>query len=211
LAGAKVFVVPNVNQVRADVLPAGGREGVLFVGGFEHLPNIDGARALVGDVMPLVWRDLPDVPVKIVGPDPPESVSALASSRVDVAGWVPDLDPLLDSARVLVAPLTYGAGLKGKVTQALAHGLPVVTTSVGAEGLDAVDGEHMLIAEAPADLAARVLRVLLDDGLWDRLSRSGQVLIADSCSPEVVRERLRAVLEELRCAQPVTEAALSPR
>jgi GT2 family glycosyltransferase/glycosyltransferase involved in cell wall biosynthesis len=209
--GAKVFVVPNVNQVRADVLPAGGREGVLFVGGFEHLPNIDGARALVGDVMPLVWRDLPDVPVKIVGPDPPESVSALASSRVDVAGWVPDLDPLLDSARVLVAPLTYGAGLKGKVTQALAHGLPVVTTSVGAEGLDAVDGEHMLIAEAPADLAARVLRVLLDDGLWDRLSRSGQVLIADSCSPEVVRERLRAVLEELRCAQPVTEAALSPR
>jgi len=194
---AAVHVVPTINQVRDAVPPLERRTGVLFVGGFEHAPNVDAALMLVREVMPLVWRELGHVPVVIVGADAPPEVQALASELVDVRGWVPDLDPVLDSARVLLAPLTYGAGLKGKVTQALAFGLPVVTTPVGAEGLDAVDGEHMLIGESADALADRVLGVLRDDELWHRLSRSGQKLAADRCSPELVENRLRTLLEEL--------------
>ena len=123
--------------------------GVVFVGGFEHPPNLDAAVMLVRDVMPLVWRELDDVRGHDRRLGPAARGGRAASPRVRVAGWVPDLDPLLDRARAMVAPLTYGAGLKGKVTQALAAGLPVVTTPVGAEGLDAVDGEQMLIADQP--------------------------------------------------------------
>jgi GT2 family glycosyltransferase/SAM-dependent methyltransferase len=195
---AVFHIVPTVNAIRARVPGAGGRAGVLFVGGFEHPPNVDAALALVNDVMPLVWRDLADVGVTIVGTDPPPEVSALAGPRVWIAGWVPDLDPLLDSSRALVAPLTFGAGLKGKITQALSVGLPVVTTSIGAEGLDADDGEQLLIAEDPEQLAARVIAVLTDDELWAKLSSAGQELATDQCSPAIMNERMAELLERTR-------------
>jgi hypothetical protein len=194
---ARVHVVPTINHVRDAVPPPESRTGVLFVGGFEHAPNVEAVVMLVREVMPLVWRELGRVPVAIVGSDAPPEVQALASELVDVRGWVPDLDPVLDRARLLLAPLTYGAGLKGKVTQALAFGLPVVTTPIGAEGLDAVDGEHMLIGESADALAERTLRVLRDDELWHRLSCSGQKLAADRCSSQLVEDRLRTLLDEL--------------
>jgi glycosyltransferase involved in cell wall biosynthesis len=103
--------------------------------------------SLVNEVMPRVWRELGDVSVTIIGRSAPEEIRALASRQVQIAGWVHEIEPLLDGARAMMAPLTYGAGLKGKVTQALAGGLPVVTTPVGAEGLDAQDGEQMLIGK----------------------------------------------------------------
>jgi GT2 family glycosyltransferase/glycosyltransferase involved in cell wall biosynthesis len=195
---AVVQVLPNVNVVREGVPPAPGRAGMLFVGGFEHPPNVDAALALVHEVMPLVWARNDDVSVTIVGSDPPPEVAALASPRVRVAGWVADLEPLMDHARALLAPLTYGAGLKGKVTQALAAGLPVVTTPVGAEGLDATDGIQMLIGRNPAELADRVERVVRDDALWHSLSRAGQQLAAETCSPAVMEQRLSELLERTR-------------
>ena len=207
--GARVRVVPNVHLLREPVAPPGPRRGVLFVGGFEHPPNVDGALTLVHDVMPLVWRARDDVSVKVVGADAPDSVQALASGRVELVGWVHDLDPVLDASRVLVAPLTYGAGMKGKVTQALASGLPVVTTPIGAEGLGAVDGEHMLIGETPEELAERVLRVLADDELWRRLSVAGQRLVAGRCSPEVTSRRLAELMEELSADRPPAQPAVA--
>jgi GT2 family glycosyltransferase/glycosyltransferase involved in cell wall biosynthesis/SAM-dependent methyltransferase len=197
---AVVHVLPNVNQGRAYVPPPTGRQGLLFVGGFEHPPNVDGARALVQDVMPLVWAELGEVHVTIVGSDPPPEIEALASPLVAVSGWVPDLDPLIDSSLALAAPLSYGAGLKGKVTQAMAAGLPVVTTPVGAEGLDAIDGEHLLIGETPEELAERIVRVALDAQLWMRLSHNGQQRAAERCSPEVFTERLEQLLRDTRRA-----------
>jgi GT2 family glycosyltransferase len=212
---AIVRVVPNVHEARDTIPPLAGRYGLVFVGGFEHPPNLDGALMLVNEVMPLVWREVPDVPVKVVGGDAPEAVTALSSDRVEVLGWVPDLDSVLDSARALVAPLTFGAGLKGKVTQALAHGLPVVTTPIGAEGLDAVDRENMLIGETSSELAERVLQVLRDDALWHRLSISGKRLADERCSPEVIRQQLRLLLDELQPDEPPApvppEGALSTK
>ena len=198
---AVVHVLPNVHEPRAHVPSAQERQGLLFVGGFEHPPNIEAALALVQQVMPLVWRECGDVPVTIVGPSAPPQVKALGSSLVDVKGWVQDLDPLLDSSSALVAPLSYGAGLKGKVTQALAAGLPVVTTPIGAEGLDAVDGEQLLIGGTASELAERVVRVLREPDLWRRLSRSGQQLVAERCSPAVMSQKLTELMADDRPAQ----------
>lgn len=198
--GAEVRVVPNIHDVQSQVSPPEDRTGILFVGGFVHPPNIDAALHLVNDVMPEVWRELGDVRVSIVGAEAPAEVRALASPLVDVLGWVEDLQPLLDGSRLMLAPLRYGAGMKGKVTQCLAAGLPVVTTSVGAEGLQSpVDGESseeeaLLVADTPRELAAHVVRLYRDQDLWCSLSRSGQRLIGELCSTEVVARRLELLL-----------------
>ncbi len=192
---ANVLVVPTFHDVEPYVPPPEDRSGILFVGGFEHPPNGDAAIRLVKEVMPAVWRELGDVQVTIVGSHAPPEVQALASPLVDVAGWIEDLGPVLDHARLMVAPLRYGAGMKGKVTQALAIGLPVVTTSIGAEGLEGHEEECLLVADDPQELAAHVIRAYRDDDLWRRLSRAGQELIAERCSTEVVSEQLSQLLD----------------
>jgi GT2 family glycosyltransferase/SAM-dependent methyltransferase/glycosyltransferase involved in cell wall biosynthesis len=191
---ANVLVMPTVHDVEMYVSPVKNRDGILFVGGFEHAPNGDAAVRLVKDVMPAVWRALGDVHVTVVGSHPPPEVEALASPLVDVTGWVEDLQPLLDRSRLMVAPLRYGAGMKGKITQALAVGLPVVTTSIGAEGLEGYEDECLLVADDAQELAVHVIRAYRDDELWQHLSRAGQDLITDRCSTEVVSKRLSQLL-----------------
>jgi GT2 family glycosyltransferase/SAM-dependent methyltransferase len=204
--GKPIFVVPNVHRLRVPVPPLAQREGVLFIGGFEHPPNVEAAQRLIERLMPAVWERLGGVPLQIVGGSVPPQLRRAASGRVEITGWLPEVDPLLDRARVLVAPMTYGAGLKGKVTQAMAAGLPVVTTTIGAEGLAATDGHELLIADDDEGLAERVLQVLEDDALWDDLSAAGQDLVDRLCSPGVIQARLIALFASLRCpvgTQPV--------
>jgi GT2 family glycosyltransferase/glycosyltransferase involved in cell wall biosynthesis/SAM-dependent methyltransferase len=196
VADTKLVVIPTVHKVESYVAPPADRSGILFVGSFEHPPNIDAAIRLVKAVMPLVWRELGDVQVTIVGSKPPSEVQSLATPMVDVLGWVEDLRPLLDQSRLMVVPLGYGAGLKGKITQSLAVGLPVVTTPVGAEGFEN-ESDCMLVAESPRGLADHVIRACRDDELWRRLSSAGQTLITEHCSPEVISGRLAQLLESL--------------
>ena len=197
--GVKLFTVPNIHRIAQYVLPPEDRLGILFVGSFRHPPNVGAALRLVRDVMPVVRRELQDVRLTIVGADPPPEVQALASPFVEVAGWVEDLHPLLEQSSVLVAPLNYGAGLKGKVTQCLAAGLPVVTTAVGAEGIEGLS-DCVLVAEDAEDLAAQVVRVVRDAALWRELSQAGQALIERTCSPRISAEILAELL-----AQPASE------
>lgn len=194
LAEARLLVIPTVHRVEPYVAPPTDRSGILFVGSFEHHPNIDAAVRLVSGVMPHVWQELGDVGVTIVGSKPPPEVQALAAPLVDVLGWVEDLGPLLDQARLMVVPLGYGAGLKGKITQSLGVGLPVVTTPIGAEGFEDA-GECMLVAEGLRELSEHVIRAYRDDQLWWRLSRAGQALVAEHCSPEVISKRLSELLD----------------
>lgn len=193
--GADVRVIPNANDVAGPVHPAAGREGLLFVGGFQHTPNLDAAFVLVHEIMPLVWRELADCHLTIVGPHAPPEIEALASPRVTVAGWVADMTPLLDGSRAMVAPLRYGAGMKGKVTQSLAAGLPVVTTAIGAEGLSAVPGEQLLVADAPEEIAAEVVRLCRDDELWQRLSDGGRRAAVEGWSRRAMRARVDELVD----------------
>ena len=203
--GARTLLVPMVHDVTPHVPPPESRSGIVFVGGFEHPPNGDAAILLVKEVMPSVWSELGDTRLTIVGAHPPPEVRALASSLVDVTGWVDDLQPVLDGARLMVAPLRYGAGMKGKITQALAAGLPVITTPIGAEGLEGHRDECLLIADDPRELAAHAICVLRDEALWWDLSRAGRELIAERCSAEVVSERLGLLLDG--ASAPVVETA----
>jgi GT2 family glycosyltransferase/SAM-dependent methyltransferase/glycosyltransferase involved in cell wall biosynthesis len=207
--GTTPIVVPTLHEVEPHVAPPQERAGVIFLGGFEHIPNVDAAIRLVTEVMPEVWRELGDVELTIVGSLPPPEVLALASSRVEVAGWVEDLDPLLARARLMVAPLRFGAGVKGKITQCLAVGLPVVTTSVGVEGLDVRDGESILIGDDPLALAAQIVRGYRDDELWLRLSEAGQSVVSAACSPAAIEAQMHELLGLVATADEALEASTS--
>ncbi len=192
--GARVAVIPTIHELAGAIEPPGGREGVLFVGGFEHPPNGDAVLYLVREVMPKVWAELPEASVMIAGGSVPGEVTELAGPRVEVLGWVKDLEPLLARARALVVPVRFGAGVKGKITQGLASGLPVITTTIGAEGLGGEDGVNMMIADDATALAERVLAVLRDDELWQRISGGGAELAKARCSPALLDERLAELL-----------------
>jgi glycosyltransferase involved in cell wall biosynthesis len=157
-------VCVRASRHRADIA---SRSDVLFVAGFGHPPNIDAACWLVESVMPKVWARRPDVALSLVGSNPTEEVRALAGERVEVTGYVDDaeLERRYRSARVAVVPLRFGAGVKSKVVEALHHGLPLVTTQVGAQGLPGVSAVCEVSDDADA-IAAAILALLDDDALW---------------------------------------------
>lgn len=188
-------VVPNTYPIATDVPVFSQRipRSLLFVGGFRHSPNVDAALFFCRQVLPLVRRSLPDVTVTIVGHAPPKEVQALASSNVTVTGWVPDVEPYLASHCISIAPLRFGAGLKGKIVEAMGAGLPVVTTSVGAEGMELVHGRTALIADSPEMFAASVVRLCTDPDLHATTSGNGlEHARARWDSREVARSLLEA-------------------
>jgi GT2 family glycosyltransferase len=190
----RVHIIPNVHRPAAEVPARDARSGLIFVGGFGHPPNVDAAAFAAREILPRVHGALGAVELYLVGSRATVEVEALASDAVIVTGQVPDVAVHLARRRVFIAPLRYGAGMKGKIGQALAHGVPVVTTTIGAEGMGLTGGETALIADDPDAFAAAVVRLYTDVELWHRLSRSGRALVAERFSPEAVRpqvDRLR--------------------
>src|SRR5581483_1233758 len=171
------------------------RSGVVFVGNFNHSPNVDAALYLVREVMPLVWASCPAMALTIVGTNPPPNIVQLAGRGVTVTGHVSHTRPYLDAARVSVAPLRFGAGIKGKVGEAFAAGLPVVTTPIGAEGMGLEDGVHALIADTAAELAASIVRLHTDSELWMRLSEGGRLEAERRYGADAARSRLAHLLD----------------
>jgi glycosyltransferase involved in cell wall biosynthesis len=197
--GAVTAVVPTTYPVASDVPNFTQRSprSVLFVGGFRHSPNVDAMLFFCRQILPLVRRSLPDVTVTIVGDAPPKEVMALSSARVTVTGWVPRVEPYLASHCLSIAPLRFGAGLKGKIVEAMGTGVPVVTTSVGAEGMELVHGGTALIGDSPQTFADCIVRLCTDQDLHARLSRSGLDHARARWDPSVVTPRLLEVMARL--------------
>ncbi len=174
-----VQVVSHPVSVAGDVPPRDGRRGIVFIGNFNHPPNADGVTWFVREAWPLVRERRPDLVFRVGGSFLPDEIRRLEGNGVEVAGFVPDLDAFFDSAVAAVAPLRFGAGIKGKVLESMARGLPTVTTSVGTEGMAPEAGRHLLVADDPAGFAEAVLRVVEDPDLWKTLSREGRSFVAE--------------------------------
>jgi glycosyltransferase involved in cell wall biosynthesis len=174
---------------------------LLFVGNFGHPPNADAARFLVRDVLPRMARS---VTLRIVGRDAERVVGALAGQhgRVEVLGSVPDLRPHLANARVVVAPVRFGTGMRGKVLEALAMARPVVTTRIGAEGLGAESWKHLAIADGAADVAGAAQRLLDDPALAVRLGNAGRQLVCTQFDWDVVAAGHDAIYERVLASNP---------
>lgn len=166
------------------------RDELLFVGGFPHAPNVDAALFMATEIMPLVWPQRPATKLVLVGYAPPPEVCALASDRIEVTGQVPSIEPFLDRARLSLAALRYGAGVKGKTVDALRLGVPVVSTAIGAEGIGIEPGRDALLAEDARGLANAVLILLGDPDRCAALSAAG----ADLVRRQFSRDRARAAV-----------------
>ncbi|MGB7798218.1 MAG: glycosyltransferase [Pseudonocardiaceae bacterium] len=191
---ADVRVLSNVHFPAGAVPGPQGRAGLLFVGSFDHLPNRDAVAWMVREVLPLVHRRHPGTVLHVVGSNPSPDVLALADDTVEVHGWVADLVPMHQRCRLSVAPLRFGAGVKGKVGESMAAGLPTVCTPVAAEGMGLLDGEHVLVAAAARGFADHVVALLDDDALWGTLSETGANAITDRFGPAISRAALQDVL-----------------
>lgn len=199
LPTARVAIVPNLHDIEPDPRPFALRSGLLFVGGARHPPNVDALRWLLAEIFPRVRERLPDCMLHVAGADLDKVTDiAAATPGVRIYGHVPDLAPLLSACRVGLAPLRFGAGVKGKVNLCMAAGMPVVATTCGAEGMHALDGENLLLADDATAFADAVVRAHEDEALWSRLSEGGQSNVRSHFSFEAARATIAASLPAVR-------------
>lgn len=197
LPDEKIYVLPLIMDVCGSGKSFNERRDIVFVGGYQHPPNTDAVLYFVSEIMPILRRHLPGVRFIVVGSNPPPEIVALASDDVVIAGFVKDLDPLLDQMRVAVAPLRYGAGIKGKIGMALALGLPTVATLCAAEGMPLSHGENILVAEGAEAFAEAVIQLYQDEVLWNKISRNGLVFAEQAWGGEAAWLKLHEILQNI--------------
>jgi glycosyltransferase involved in cell wall biosynthesis len=180
LAPNRVDVVPNGVDTKAiaPLARVPSTRNLLFLGSFEYSANVDAALFLIGEVLPLLRT--PDAHLLIVGGNPSRRLYAAATRSAipsTVTGYVADLGSIFATSRVFVAPIRTGGGTRIKILEALARGLPVITTAIGSAGLDLIHGRHAIIADDPSEFASWIDRLIEDDELSERLARAGRGLV----------------------------------
>ena len=170
----------------------------VFVGSMDWLPNIEGVVWFAKEILPLIRRRKSTCRVAIVGRKPGPEILALAAADplIEVTGTVPDVRPYLWNSQISILPLRIGGGTRMKVYEAMAAGLPVVSTSVGIEGLACQPGRDLLIGDSPEEFAERCISLLDDPNLRNNISESGFRLVDESCSWEAVSRQFEKVLLE---------------
>jgi GT2 family glycosyltransferase/glycosyltransferase involved in cell wall biosynthesis len=186
----RIEVVPTIHELRDPGKVFADRQNLLFIGNFAHRPNEDAVLFFLREVYPLVRQRLPNVHLDLIGDCASDAIKAYNSDEVRILGFVPDVEPYLRNARVFIAPLRFGAGIKGKVGEAMAYGIPVVTTSIGAEGFGATHGVDIMLADDPASFAEATTRLYGEDELWQRLATNSRLLIKKRFAPQVVAETI---------------------
>lgn len=193
-----IFILTDVHDPRDNTPTFQNRSDLIFVGNFNHKPNEDAVLFFTKEIFPMIKSKLPEIKFYIVGNNPTEKVKALKSDQIIITGWVPDVKEYIDKCRVEVVPLRYGAGNKGKVGEALSSGIPIVTTSIGAEGMGIEHGTHAFISDEPNDFAEKVIQLYQDEQLWEKFSSNGKKLIESQYSSELMRKRLQFIFNNTK-------------
>jgi len=194
---AKVHVITNVHEVLGSQRPWSERKDIFFVGGYQHPPNVDAAIWFVHSIWPLVREQLPEIQFHLIGSKANEQVSSLNGNGVQFHGFVKSLEPWLDGCRLAIAPLRYGAGVKGKVNMSMSRGQPVVATPAAVEGLYSKPGEDILVAENEQEFAAQIVRLYQDEQLWNQISTAGLENVRKYFSVETAQLSLKSLLKSL--------------
>ncbi len=191
-----ILVLPNIHVMHPLLSRArSNRLELVFVGSYKHAPNEDAMLYFCNQILPLVRQRVGSVRLRIVGSKPTEKINALAAADIEVLGYVDNTTPILCSSDISIVPLRFGGGIKGKVGEAMAHGIPVVSTSVGCEGFDFIDGTDLLIADTPEYFAAAIERLWLDTEMYEKVRANGWQYISRNLSTEAVKAMIPNVLE----------------
>ncbi|MCE1183846.1 MAG: glycosyltransferase [Rhodocyclales bacterium] len=188
-----VLYAPVVENQR----PYSERKNIFFLGGFGHSPNVNAVQWFAAEVWPHVREALPNVEFHIIGAEAPAAVTALERQPgIKVVGFVPELEPVLETLRVGVAPLQYGAGIKGKVAVTMGAGIPCVCTEIAAEGMGIKNDVHALVENDPFRFAQAIVTLYQDEKTWSRLAKNGQSLVQDKFGDAANRASLLKVLDQ---------------
>lgn len=202
-----ITVLPNVHTIHKPI-PRESREfgRLIFIGGFNHSPNVDAVLYFLNEIMPLIRLKTHEVKLSVIGSNLPPEIAdiAMPMTDVDIIGYVPDTSPYLESAYISIAPLRYGGGMKGKVGEALSHGLPVVTTDFGAEGFGLMPGKDLIIANTPEQFADSILNLIKDHNYYNEISLNGYEFISNNYSKQAMRKKLTIFFDIIKNSSPST-------
>jgi glycosyltransferase involved in cell wall biosynthesis len=191
-----VRILPTIHPLVSPTNTGNSHE-IIFVGGFRHAPNVDAVIYFCENILPQVRKVIKEARFTIVGSNPPVEVKTLSNDFITVTGYVPSVTPYLQKSFVSVAPIRYGAGIKGKIGEAMAHGLPVVTTSIGAEGMGLITRENAMIVDSPEKFADAVIELMMDNNLYRKIQQNALEHIEKNYTPERVAKQLEHIMAEL--------------
>ncbi|MFQ6034255.1 MAG: glycosyltransferase [Sedimentisphaerales bacterium] len=197
---SEVSIIPNIHRPLPQTPPLQQRKHICFIGGFHVSHNVDAVKWFLKEVFPIIVEKAPAVEFHILGFGNEKFKNGLeVSANIKVIGYVEDAESAVANYRVFVCPMTYGAGMKGKLGTAAASGTPIVTTTVGAEGFDFVDGRSCFIADEAGDFAQKCLWLLSEDSLWNQFSIKAKEEIAEKFSIKAVSQKIDALLSRTNC------------
>ncbi len=173
LPQARVELLSNIHDVHGCRQPYAGRRDLVFIGGYGHPPNSDAVRWIAGEILPKLREALPDICVHVLGDMPDAARRELATPGLEFHGRVAELAPWLDRCLATLAPLRFGAGVKGKINMAMSHGVPVIATTIAVEGMRLTDGTNVLVADDASAYVNAIQRLQHDETLWRQLSEHG--------------------------------------
>jgi O-antigen biosynthesis protein len=195
---ARLFHIPVVRDIPTSFGKSWEqRRDLVFIGGYQHPPNIDAVMFFVNKVWPILRASGFPGRFIIAGSDMPVHFQKLAADDIIIRGYVSDLSDLFGNCRFSVAPLRYGAGMKGKIISSLSHGLPCIATSNAIEGTGLVNGENILVEDDPFKLATLIQEAYDKKNLWEKLSQAGLHHCAQNCSINAVTKQIEFMLSEL--------------
>lgn len=194
LPAARVELLSNIHEVHGCRQPHADRKDLVFIGGAGHPPNADAIRWMASEILPALRERMPDIRIHVLGDVPDGIRRELAVPGLELHGRVPELAPWLDGALASIAPLRFGAGVKGKINMAMSYGVPVIATPIAVEGMQLRDGVDVIVAPDACAMTEAVKRLRGDAALWASLSEHGLDNVATHFSPAAASATLARAL-----------------
>ncbi|MGD8306838.1 MAG: glycosyltransferase [Ignavibacteria bacterium] len=191
---SNVEIISNIHDLHGSNNSFRQRTGIIFIGDFRHQPNVDAVLFLIGKIIPLFQEQLAGVKTYIIGSNPPENILCYSSEDIIITGYVKDVSRYFNLCRVSVAPLLWGAGVKGKINMSMSHGVPVVATPIATEGIPCKNEFDILIASDSDSFAAAVVELYRNEELWNRLSYNCIENVKKYFSFDTAKNKLEQIL-----------------
>jgi hypothetical protein len=193
---ARVELLSNIHEIHGRRQGHASRRDLVFIGGYGHPPNGDAMRWMAGELLPVLHAAIPDLRIHVLGDIPESARRELSSGGLDIHGRVGELASWMEGCLASIAPLRFGAGVKGKINMAMSYGVPVIATSVAVEGMSLMDGDDVLVADDAAAVVAAVLRLRDEEATWTKLSDGALANVQRHFSSSSAREVLRRVIPQ---------------
>jgi glycosyltransferase involved in cell wall biosynthesis len=194
LPEANIQVLSTIHSIYGCRQPYKKRKDIMFIGSYQHTPNVDAVQWFIQSVFPLIEKQLPELVFHVIGSKAPKHIKQLARENIVFHGFVEDIEPFMDDIRIAVAPLRYGAGVKGKINSSMSYGQPVVGTPIAVEGMHTQEELDILTGESAEQFANQVIRLYQDESLWNTISQGGLANVESYFSFESAKLSLEKIL-----------------